>query len=155
MIAWSFQFCCRALYSHTLCTLKTTFCEADLTTPDSSESGSMSELRQAPCYLLTMCHAGGGFDRRDRDEEGFGGREEEGPSRADAADDWGTKKAFVPSGPTRGGFSDRDRAGSFGDRDRGSGFADRERGGGFGDRYSERRSGFGEGDLDRADNADK
>lgn len=96
---------------------------------------------------------GGGFDRRDRDEEGgFGDREEEGPSRADAADDWGTKKAFVPStGPSRGGgggFSDR--GGGFGDRDG----AEKERGG-FGDRYSERRSGFGEGDLDRADNADK
>jgi len=58
----------------------------------------------------------------------------------------------VPStGPSRGGgggFSDR--GGGFGDRDG----AEKERGG-FGDRYSERRSGFGEGDLDRADNADK
>lgn len=100
---------------------------------------------------------GGGFDRRERDDEGgFGGREDEGPSRADAADDWGTKKAFVPSGPSRGGgFSDRDRGGGFGDRERGGGFGDRDRGGGFGDRYSERRSGLGEGSLDRADTADK
>jgi len=105
-------------------------------------------LKYRNCRLYHAC-AGGGFDRRDRDEDGggFGDREEEGPSRADAADDWGTKKAFVPSsGPTRGG------GGGFGDRKEG---ADRERGGGFGDRYSERRSGFGEGDLDRADNADK
>ena len=79
---------------------------------------------------------------------GFGDREEEGPSRADAADDWGTKKAFVPSsGPSRGG--------GFADRERGGGFGDKERSGGFGDSYSERRSGFGEGSLDRADNADK
>lgn len=93
------------------------------------------------------CDTGGGFDRRERDDEmGFGDREEEGPSRADAAEDWGTKKAFVPSGPSRGGFSDRERGGGFGDK---------ERSGGFGDKYSERRSGFGEGSLDRADTADK
>lgn len=99
--------------------------------------------------LILTYIAGGGFDRRDRDEDrGFGDREEEGPSRADAADDWGAKRTFVPSGPSRGGFSDRDRGGSFGDRDR-------DRGGGFGDKYSERRSGFGEGSLDRADTAEK
>ena len=98
--------------------------------------------------MLLGSVTGGGFDRRDRDDEmRFGDREEEGPSRADAADDWGTKKAFVPSGPSRGGFGDRERGGG--------GFADKERSGGFGDSYSERRSGFGEGSLDRADTADK
>lgn len=63
--------------------------------------------------------------------------EDEGPSRADAADDWGTKKAFVPSGP-KGGFGDRDR------------------GGGFSDRYNERRSGFADGESStRADDVDR
>lgn len=91
----------------------------------------------------------GGFDRDS--EGGFRGGEEVGPSRADAADDWGTKKAFVPSGPSRGGFGDR--GGGFGS----GGFRDRERpGGGFSERYGEKRAGFAEGgDPYRADDADK
>lgn len=56
---------------------------------------------------------GGGFDDRPRRDI------DDGPSRADTSDNWGSSRQFVPSS-SRGGFEDRPRGG-FGDRDRSHG----------------------------------
>lgn len=64
---------------------------------------------------------GGFFGRRDGSQDGSEGAEDDGPSRADVADDWGAQRKFVPS----------DRNSSFGG---GSGG-----GGGFRDRRDEGR----------------
>ena len=79
-------------------------------------------LPQAPYPPSTHCPL------RPR-EGGFG----DGPSRADEVDNWGTKKSFVPSSSTRGGFEDRPRAGGFGGsfRDRSPGAARDRSPGGF------------------------
>ena len=73
----------------------------------------------APCCMratwpgLKMFTPAGFGDRdRDRDSESdFGGHgSDDGPSRADAADDWGTMKKFVPSS----GAPREERGGGFG-----------------------------------------
>ncbi|KAL0056279.1 hypothetical protein WJX82_009505 [Trebouxia sp. C0006] len=105
----------------------------------------------------------GGFRDRDDDDDDRGGRQDDGPSRADAADSWGGEKKFQPSSAGGGFGRDRDR-GSFDDADgdrppreelgpskadtSSSWGADRRprepspdrpaRGGGFGDSYTER-----------------
>ena len=45
----------------------------------------------------------GGFREREDDDDDRGGRQDDGPSRADAADSWGGEKKFQPSS-AGGGF---------------------------------------------------
>ena len=66
---------------------------------------------------------GGFFGRRDGSQDGSEGGMDDGPSRADAVDDWGASRKFVPT----------DKTSSFGS---GGGFGG---GGGFKDRRDEPR----------------
>lgn len=76
----------------------------------------------------------GGWGDRDRSEGGGSQASDDGPSRADMADDWGASRKFTPSSGADdrrvggGGFG----GGGFGDRDR------EPRRGGFGDRWGHR-----------------
>ena len=87
----------------------------------------LSAYAHLAVYIALLCGCAGDGDRgRDRDRGGFFGRRDgsqdgsegavdDGPSRADVADDWGAQRKFVPS----------DRNSSFGG------------GGGFGSRREE------------------
>ena len=58
--------------------------------------GRITQARFVEDHAL---HAVGGFrDRDDDDDRTSFRREEDGPSRADAADSWGGEKKFQPSG---------------------------------------------------------
>ena len=55
---------------------------------------------------------GGFFGRRDGSQDGSEGAMDDGPSRADVADDWGAQRKFVPTDRNSsfsggGGFKDR------------------------------------------------
>jgi hypothetical protein len=83
---------------------------------------------------------GGGDRYGDRERRPRRDEEDEGPSRADMANDWGSQRKFIPSDGPSGGFGGRDREPPRG------GFRDRERG--------ERDRGFEDMGPSRADMAD-
>jgi len=72
---------------------------------------------QATCAIHLDCCCNIVFVRRGRDRDGD--VEDDGPSRADASDNWGMNRAPLPAEPARSGSA-------FGERRSGGGFADRD-----------------------------